>query len=384
MPATGAASPHLPLFRAGPAPVASLIIAARSGPGNHGSVQRHAMPADDHRAGWNQPEETAVYRVPITDVQPGSVLGACIFTDSGRPLLQSGVALTSSTVAQIASRGYTRLIVLDHGEAPQPEPLAPDVRTDVMQVLAPAAEYLLALWAQGDGARTDQARMRDLALRRAVRRFVQSVGANVLSVCSGPVRVGAGQWMDGAVGAAAIAVALARTFKLEQVALERLAAGMLLRDVAMLALPEAIRRAPGDLPDDAWEQVRSHPLRTYHTLVALDWLDESARLVVLQHHERHDGSGYPAGLRGLPGVERSRRALLDRKVILPIADFAAVADVLTALCTDRPYRESRPPDEVRALLQDMAGAHLNGAIVGAFLEHWRPPEERRSATVRAS
>ena len=185
-----------------------------------------------------------------------------------------------------------------------------------MQVLAPAAEYLLVLWARGDGPWTGQSRMRDLALRRAVRRFVHSVGANVLSVCSGPVRVG--QWKNDAVGAAAIAVALARTFKLEQAVLERLASGMLLRDVAMLALPDAILRASGDLSDHAWEQVPSYPLRTYHTLVALDWLDESARLVVLQHHERHDGSGYPAVLRGLPGVECSRRPLLDRKVILPI------------------------------------------------------------------
>ena len=52
-----------------------------------------------------------MYRVPIADVQPGSVLGACIFTDSGRPLLQSCVALTSSTVIQIASRGYTLLTI---------------------------------------------------------------------------------------------------------------------------------------------------------------------------------------------------------------------------------------------------------------------------------
>ena len=325
-----------------------------------------------------------MYRVPITHVQPGSVLGACVFTDAGRPLLQSGVALTPSAVAQIASRGYTRLILLEKGETPGPEPLEPDVRADVVQALAPAADYLRAIWARGDGARTVQAQMRDLALRRAVRRFVLNIDSAVFAVCSGPVRVGVGQWLDDAVGAAAVAVALAKTFGMEQASLERLAAGVLLRDVAMLALPEAIRQAPGDLPDTAWEQVRAHLLRAYHTLVALDWLDGTARLVVLQHHERHDRSGYPTGLRGLPGVERSRRALLDPNVILPVADFAAVADVLTALCTDRPHRESRAPDEVRAILRDMADTHLNGDIVDAFLERWQPPEERRSATHRAS
>ena len=217
-----------------------------------------------------------------------------------------------------------------------------------MQVLAPAAEYLLVLWARGDGAWTGQSRMRDLALRRAVRRFVHSVGANILSVCSGPVRVG--QWKNDAVGAAAIAVALARTFKLEQAVLERLASGMLLRDVAMLALPDAILRASGDLSDHAWEQVPSYPLRTYHTLVALDWLDESARLVVLQHHERSAMTApvTQPSCAVCPAWNARAVPSWTARSYCPSADFAAVAYVLTALCTDRPYRESWPPEERRS------------------------------------
>jgi hypothetical protein len=63
-------------------------------------------------------------------------------------------------------------------------------------------------------------------------------------------------------------------------------------------------------------------------------------------------------------VDRSRQKLLDPNRMSLIAEVAAVADVYSAISSDRPYRAAMPPDRVAAVLVEMAGAHLNREIVG--------------------
>jgi hypothetical protein len=63
-------------------------------------------------------------------------------------------------------------------------------------------------------------------------------------------------------------------------------------------------------------------------------------------------------------VDRSRQKLLDPDRMSLIAEVAAVADVYSAISSDRPYRAAMPPDRVAAVLVEMAGAHLNREIVG--------------------
>ena len=72
------------------------------------------------------------------------------------------------------------------------------------------------------------------------------------------------------------------------------------------------------------------------------------------HHERWDGSGYPQGLRG-------------EEIPLAARSFAAV-DIWDALCSDRPYRERWPCDQVHEHLRSIAGTHLDPAVVEVFLK----------------
>ena len=319
-------------------------------------------------------------RLAITDVSPGAVLGASVFNEVGRPLVKAGVPLTDRLLNLVAARGYCRLVLLADGETLQPEFVPPEARAEVLEALIPSVDFLLAIWRNQTLLRPHDAHHLDRRLRSAVGTFAREERFGGALSVPGPVRRGPAQWLDDAVNAAAVAVCLGRAFTLDEATLHRLAHGMLLRDVAMLTLAPEVHDCPRELPPAARAAVREHPMRAYQLLAALEWMDESARLVVLQHHERHDGSGYPAGLSGLHRVQRTRSELLNDNLTLLVSDIAAVADVFNALTVDRAHRPCRPPTEVAGILRAMMGATLNEEVVRLLLESWRPPQEAAAAT----
>jgi ribonuclease P protein subunit RPR2 len=91
----------------------------------------------------------------------------------------------------------------------------------------------------------------------------------------------------------------------------------------------------------------------WEILREIDFLGE-AKLVVRHHHERWDGTGYPDGLEG--------------DVIPLSARVFAVADVLDALTTIRPYRAPSEMIEARDMIHQSSGTHFDPEVVDAFLE----------------
>jgi hypothetical protein len=93
--------------------------------------------------------------------------------------------------------------------------------------------------------------------------------------------------------------------------------------------------------------------------------------VAYQHHERQDGGGYPRGLIGNNILSRSLADRMNPKRMLLIAEIAAVADVYSALTSDRPYRSAMTLDKVAEIMGEMSGPHLNSEII-TLLRHTIP------------
>jgi putative nucleotidyltransferase with HDIG domain len=125
-----------------------------------------------------------------------------------------------------------------------------------------------------------------------------------------------------------------------------------LHDIGKVGISEAILNKPYQLEESEWRDIRRHPEIGYNVLEQIRFLDE-ARLIILHHHERCDGSGYPAGL---PARELS---LSDHILI--------VADMFDAMNSDRAYRKRLPADEIMAVLQKEKGTALNARVVDAFI-----------------
>lgn len=163
---------------------------------------------------------------------------------------------------------------------------------------------------------------------------------------------------------------------------EDLAVAALLHDIGKIGVPRGILTKAGPLTPEERATVEEHPrlggalLRAataseppapssdyVHRLLAL------AAEVVLPHHERWDGSGYPDGLAG--------------RNIPPSARLVAVVDVYDALRQARPYKAAWSEDSARAYLREQAGTHLDPMAVTVFLEAIGASEPIREAEALA-
>jgi putative two-component system response regulator len=121
----------------------------------------------------------------------------------------------------------------------------------------------------------------------------------------------------------------------------------LLHDLGKIAIPEAVLRKPGALTDEEWTAMQRHPVIGAQIVAPLEFFAEGA-VILRHHHERHDGSGYPDGLRG---------------ETIPIgARIVAIADIYDALTSDRPYRTRLTHAEAVHRLREQAGRTLDASL----------------------
>ena len=141
---------------------------------------------------------------------------------------------------------------------------------------------------------------------------------------------------------------------------EELVYSSLLHDVGKLGISERILMKPAELTPEERSLVQLHPrigVRLVQQVPAL----KASELAILHHHERWDGQGYPAGLRG-------EEIPLEARII-------AVADAFGAMTSDRPYRARMSPEEACSELEANAATQFDPVVVRHFVEEVRrrPP-----------
>lgn len=147
-------------------------------------------------------------------------------------------------------------------------------------------------------------------------------------------------------------VALARELGLSERRVQMLEYAGFLHDMGKIALQHDILLKPGALTDDEWKVMRTHPEIGARIVSDLHFLS-GARRVVLHHHERYDGKGYPDGLSGSD---------------IPLeARIVKVADSFDAMMSDRPYRASLGLETTLAELKKGSGADFDPQVVELFI-----------------
>jgi response regulator RpfG family c-di-GMP phosphodiesterase len=134
--------------------------------------------------------------------------------------------------------------------------------------------------------------------------------------------------------------------------LQVLAKGALLHDIGKIGISDNILLKPGKLDDDEWIEMRKHPQVGYAILSEIDFLKYPAQ-IILSHHERFDGTGYPGKL---------------KEEQIPIgARIFAIVDTFDAMTSDRPYRRALPFDLVGPEIRKCRGSQFDPAIADLFL-----------------
>jgi HD-GYP domain-containing protein (c-di-GMP phosphodiesterase class II) len=158
----------------------------------------------------------------------------------------------------------------------------------------------------------------------------------------------------------ALAEPVARRLGWDRERIRTLRFGAPLHDIGKVAVSRDILRKPGPLTGDELGEIRRHP-RAGAELVLPIRAAHRALPYVLFHHERWDGSGYPAGMRG-----RS----------IPVeARLLAVADAFDAMTTPRPYRSALSVELALVEIATCAGTQFDPAVADAFLHVWSEQQE---------
>ncbi len=151
---------------------------------------------------------------------------------------------------------------------------------------------------------------------------------------------------------ALLAVQVGEALGLSKRRLRTLAIGGLVHDIGKLSVPDAILRKPGALDDEEYAVVKQHPESGHKLLGELGGFSDAVRRLVLDHHERLDGRGYP---RGLAGDEID----LDTRIL-------TVCDVYDALISKRVYRSAWSHDQAMAFLRRELGTAFDARVVDAL------------------
>jgi len=134
--------------------------------------------------------------------------------------------------------------------------------------------------------------------------------------------------------------------------LKSISRGVFLHDIGKFGVPDAILRKPAKLTEEERAIMETHVRLGYDLVCRITFLANSAELV-LTHHERYDGTGYPQGLRG-DEIPLSARIF-------------AVADTLDAMTSDRPYRRALPYSAAREEIIRESGRQFDPKVVKTFL-----------------
>ena len=164
------------------------------------------------------------------------------------------------------------------------------------------------------------------------------------------------------------ATSIARGLGMSDTEIQGVKTAALLHDIGKLAVPEHILSKPGPLTQEEFQKIRVHPQVGAEIISAVPFPYPVAPLI-LSHHERWDGKGYPQGLKGEE---------------IPLgARILSVVDYYDALTSDRPYHKAMTPEAAMALLQQEAGRALDPQVVQMFVK-MAPEMEAAAETIETA
>lgn len=190
--------------------------------------------------------------------------------------------------------------------------------------------------------------------RQTVDMFLQQEG--VLGNVS-KVLVASRTLYDHSINVCLMSMVLGRRLGIEQSRVRSLGMGALLHDVGMAQISPEILNKPDDLTPEERQEMQRHPRLGHQLLSLAKEMPYDALNVVLNHHERIDGKGYPTGLSG--------------NNIPTLARLVRVVDTYDAMTSPRAYREAMPPTEAALTLVNEVGTNLDHDLTVEFIKMHR-------------
>lgn len=156
------------------------------------------------------------------------------------------------------------------------------------------------------------------------------------------------------VAVCALMIALSRQLALDEEMVHEAGLAGLLHDLGKMGIPNKILNKPGKLTDDEFGVIKSHPEIGANIVMDNPLVSPMVLDVIMHHHEKVDGSGYPHGLKG--------------EHISLFAKMGAVCDVYDAITSNRPYKKGWSPAESIRKMAEWSKGHFDEAVFQAFVK----------------
>jgi len=328
-----------------------------------------------------------MYRQAVSRLKAGDVIATTLYTEAGTPLLVAGTPLDQRYIRALERRGLVAIYIRDglaDDVAPEDvvsQQVRSTVTTYVEQTFATVMRVATERGAgsQGgvDGAVAnlgeqaleigDDGREAMADLYAGVEQLISEIIESSTVAGLESLKTHNEYTFQHSVDVAVIGTLIGKRLGLPRGRLLELALGCLLHDIGKSYLDVAILDKPGPLTEEEFTEVKKHPLMGYELVRRMPVQSLLPAHVAYQHHEQQRGAGYPRGLVGDNTVAgRTEHERIGSGRLLLIAEIAAVADVYSALSSDRPYRKAVLPDEIMGIVDGMAGRHLNRDVVAAM------------------
>jgi HD-GYP domain-containing protein (c-di-GMP phosphodiesterase class II) len=283
----------------------------------------------------------------------------------GIPLLRAGVAITARYRQQLIQAGVNAVYIEDReSEGIVPEPLVSD-ETRAVATRAVAGAHQSATNALRSGRPLAPAAIEGLKdiVARILREIQESGG---IAVALADLSTADAYTMQHSIDVTALGLLIGQRYFRERgwtdyqgvvrfdrvnERLTQMGLGLLLHDIGKLTIPVSLLNKPGKLTPGEWNIMQSHPRAGIDLLAGPEW-SPLIKAVVLRHHERCDGTGYPDGKLGSEIHEMAR--------------IAAVADVYDAITSDRVYAAARPAATGVRVILEGSGGIFDEDVVGVF------------------
>ncbi len=156
------------------------------------------------------------------------------------------------------------------------------------------------------------------------------------------------------VNTTVLCISLASSLGFKYKDIVRFAQGAFFANIGMTSFPSKMISRPSGLSKKEIDEIKKHPILAVDFLKKVGVNDNLVEIIILQHHERFDGSGYPYGLKG--------------DEIHPISKLFAIADVYIAMTSSRPQRPGIPPHMVLGEIHKLSGTHFDPRMKDFFIK----------------
>ena len=298
--------------------------------------------------------------VPIECVRKNSILGKSIYDCYGRKLLSAGVTLTEGIINSIKKLDIYSLYIIDEYSSEEIEDIIkPELRVKAISIIK---ETFTDIERVATVHKFEKRSMKDYSKKEqeyfnSINDIAEELLENVLSSHNVLLSLVDIKSMDDytyahCVNVAIISIVFGMSLNLRRRDLLYLCIGALIHDIGKVFVPQEILQKPGKLTPEEFEEIKKHPKLGYNFIGNSCNISAHSKLIVLQHHERFDGLGYPEGISG--------------EKISYLARIVAIADVYDALTSDRPYKRAMCPNMALEYLMSNAGTLFDFNLVNVF------------------